>query len=258
MTQFNSAAQVMPNSVLPFYCIGKVYLVTKQPNEAKSNFEKAIKLNSNFALAYSGLGEVMTAQGNKKKAKDYFQQAALIGMARTNTETTNSVLPTNSSVSNLNNGQNNSPSVPTTPTQQLSPFELELKKARSLTSRKKWQDSLNVLMPLTKSSQTTNLYIAIGDNYSGMKQWLSAQQAYRKAVDLNPNSAAAFYKLGTVMFEVNEFQTAAEAFEKSLILDQNGTTINRLEVRKMADKANERARELKSGKKRKFLGIGFN
>jgi tetratricopeptide (TPR) repeat protein len=135
---------------------------------------------------------------------------------------------------------------------------LELRKARSLTATRKWQSSLKILLPLSNSNQSAEVFTAIGDNYSGMEQWLSAMQSYRKAVELNPNSATALYKLGTVMFEMNEYQAAADAFEKSLIIDQTGATINRQNARKMADRANEKAQELKTGKKKKFLGIGFN
>jgi tetratricopeptide (TPR) repeat protein len=252
LTQFNAAARVFPNSALPFYCIGKVYLVTKQPNEAKANFEKAIKINGGFALAYSGLGEALRAQGKSKKAQEYFQQASRIGLARSNTAAKANV-PGNS----FNNGQRNSQTMQTAQP-QLSAYDLELRKARSLTATRKWQSSLKILLPLSNSNQSAEVFMAIGDNYSGMEQWLSAMQTYQKAVEINPNSAAALYKLGTVMFEMNEYQAAADAFEKSLIIDQTGTTINRQSARKMADRANEKAQELKTGKKKKFLGIGFN
>lgn len=136
---------------------------------------------------------------------------------------------------------------------QSSVYQTELKNARALTARKKWQDSLNKLQPLAQSYPTADLYIAIGENYVGLEQMLSAQQAFRKATEVNPGSALAFYKTGMVLFEMNEYKSAAESFEKSLILDQRGTSINRREARRMADKANEKVKN-PNGRK-KFLKI---
>lgn len=252
LVQFNGAASILPDSSLPPYCIGKVYLATKQPNEAEDAFWRAIKLDKKFALAYKGMGDALTAQGKVKKAQDYYKQAAQFGVVSGNSGMTNLPSPVNNSGNNYSNAQNNSPGDSTTAA-SASAYDLELNNARQLTARKKWQDSLNKLLPLAKDHQTDDLYIAIGDNYFGMETWLSAQQAYRKATELSPNSALAFYKTGTVLFEMNEFQAAAEAFEKSLILDQNGIKINRPLARKMADRASEKARSLKGDRKKKKL-----
>lgn len=245
LIHFNAASNALPESALPQYGIGKVYLATKQPNEAENAFEKAIKTDKNFALAYKGVGDALTAQGKTKKAQEYYKDAARVGLSGGNgvVATTNPV----------QNNQNNNVQTPNT--QPATPYEAELNEAKKLTVRKKWQDSLDKLTALSKTYPTADIYIAIGENYMGMEQWLSAQQAFRKATEVNPNSAVAFVKLGTVLSQLNEHQAAYEAFEKALILDQQGTTINRSLVRKMADKANEKAKDAKSGNK-KFLGIG--
>ena len=240
LIQFNAAAQLMPESALPFYDIGKVYLSTRQPNEAEDAFEKAIKLNRSFALAYKGLGDALSAQGKAKKARDYYKQAAQMGVAVSRTGGGSATAATN-----RNLAPQNSVAVPLTET----PAERELKVARALTEHRKWKESLQKLQPLTASSPSSELYILMGDNYVGMKAWISAQQAYRKALELDPNSAPAAYKSGQVLYETNEFQAAADAFEKSLILDQNGRTINRNEARRMADKSAGKAR----GDKKRFL-----
>lgn len=245
LVQFNTAAQLMPESALPFYGIGKVYLSTKQPNEAEKAFEKAIKINHNFALAYKGLGDVQTVLGKTKKAQDYYKQAAQIGSAANNPGSGGTGNQTGTPTTAVN------PAASTTPPE--SPYDRDLKAARKLTAQKKWNQSLTGLQTLATTNPTTDVYILMGDNYFGMRAWLSAQQAYRKAAEINPNSALAFYKSGLVLFETNEYQAAADAFEKSLILDQNGMTINRPWARKMADKAAERARN--GGKDKKKLLI---
>lgn len=244
LIQFNAAADALPASALPPYGIGQVYLATKQPNEAEEAFQKAIKIDKNFALAYKGMGDSMTAQKKTKRAQDYYKDAARIGLSNAGGVTQN-----NPAVN-----QNTTAQMPNT--QPATPYETELNDAKKMTVRKKWQASLDKLNGLSKTYPTApEIYIAIGENYMGLRQFLSAQQAFRKATEVSPNSAVGFFKLGSVLFELNEFQAASEALEKSLILDQQGTTINRSMVRKMADRASERAKESKEGKK-KFLGIG--
>lgn len=245
LIHFNGASQIMSNSALPSYGIGRVYLATRQPAEAESSFEKAIKLNKSFALAYKGAGDALTAQGKAGKAKEYYENAAKMGLASGNV--TRATVPPRTT----RNAVANNPG--TAPVNASAVYQTELRTAKSLTAKKKWQDSLNKLQPLAQSNPTADVYIAMGENYVGMEQMLSAQQAFRKATEINPNSALAFYKTGTVLLEMNEYKAAAEAFEKSLILDTRGTTINRREARKMADRANDRLKN-PNGKKR-FLII---
>lgn len=250
LIQFNAASGALPQSALPHYGIGRVYLATKQPTEAEDAFERAIKSDKNFALAYKGAGDALTAQGKTKKAQDYYKNAARVGLSNGNGVVAQSN-NTRASQNNLNTQAN----VPA-PNVRTTPYDAELNEAKKLMASRKWQTSLDKLTALSKTYPTSDIYIAMGDNYVGMKQWLSAQQAFRKATEVDSNSAVGFYKLGSVLYQLNEFQAAQEAFEKSLILDQQGATINRQLVRKWADRASDKAKDSKGGKK-KFLGIGF-
>lgn len=258
LVQFNAASQVLPNSALPHYGIGKVYLITKQPAEAEKSFEQAIKLNKTFALAYKGMGDALTAQGKVKKAKEYYADAGKVGVSSGSlyvNASSSGQTPAVSSPNVSNVSATNQRPQPAQPSVGASPsaYQNELKTAKTLTAKKKWKESLDKLLPLAQTNPNADLYIAIGENYVGLEQMLSAQQAFRKATEFNPNSALAFYKSGQVLFEMNEYKAAAEAFEKSLILDQRGSFINRREARRMADKANEKFKN-PDGKK-KFLNI---
>lgn len=251
LIQFNGAANALADSALPYYCIGKVYLVTKQPNQAQDAFEKSIKRKKDFALAYKGLGDLMTAQNKIKKADEYYKRAAQYGLTNGG-----SVTATNPGGNSSSGGVQSNPSPDSPSGNQGLVYDSEMKTARALTAQKKWQNSLEKLFSLEKSHPTAELYTAIGDNYRGLEQMLSAQQAYRKATEANSNSAPGFFKLGLVLLEMNEYRAASEALEKSLILDQAGKTINRSAARKMADKAGDKARELeKNTKKKNFLGF---
>lgn len=249
LIQFNAAAQFASDSELPFYGIGRVYLNTKQASQAENAFERSIKLNKNFALAYKGMGDALTAQRKGKKAEDYYKRAASIGVSgkSSSDDSENDSRDKNKAPGN---GDNNS-STPSADQQPDSAYERDLKIAREYTTMKKYQMSLDKLQSVAANNQSVEVYIAIGDNYVGMEAWLSAQQAYRKATEINANSAVAFFKSGMVLYEMNEFQASAEAFEKSLILDTSGATINRSQARKWADRANEKVRDLNKANRKK-------
>lgn len=243
LIQFNAAAEKMLDSPLPQYGRGLVYLNTKQPKTAEGAFERAIKIEKTFALAYKGLGDAASAQGKTKKADDYYKQASRLGLLNSgNVSAGQGNTPASGSVKS-GNSSDGAPSIE-------SPYDRDLKIARDYTAQRKWQMALDKLQPYVETIPSADLYIAIGDNYYGMKVWLSAEQAYKKATEANPKSALAFYKWGLVFFETNDFQAAANAFERALILDKDGTTINHLQTRKLADKAHEKVRgNNKSNKK---------
>ena len=249
LIRFNAAAQTLPQSALPHYCIGQVYLVTRQPKEAQEALEEALKLKNDFALAYKAMGEVMTLMRKTKKADEYYKKAAQLALTGGATSGAGNGGGDSGIASNSQFINSSGSAMPE------SGYEVELKNARSLTARKKWQESLDKLMSLEENNKTAELYIAIGDNFMGLEQALSAQQAYRKATEVNSDSALAFFKLGTVLAEMNEHQAAYEAFEKALVLDTQGKHINRATTRKMADRAKDKADDLKGDKGKKPLSF---
>ena len=234
LVQFNAAAKVLPESALPVYGIGKVYLDTKQPNEAQNAFDRAISLNKDFALAYKGMGDAFTARGQAKKAKRYYEQAGEVGAATIKqTGANNSTTPETQANPMGGNGSEGP---------KKTAFDLELENVRSLMERKRWQAAIDKLTALSENNPNVIVFIYTGDCYYGLGQLLSAQQAYRKATEIDANSALGYYKLGVALFDLNEFQASSDALEKSLILDQSGAFINRVRTRDLADKASKKAK----------------
>lgn len=79
-THFKSALQALPQSSLPYYCLGKTYLANGQAAAAERSFKEAIEQNENFALAYKGMGDALAAQGENKKATKFFKKATEISV----------------------------------------------------------------------------------------------------------------------------------------------------------------------------------
>lgn len=224
LIQFSAASKIMPDSALPYYGIGRVYMLTKQHEQAEEAFNNAIKREKNFALAYKGVGDALTAQQKSKKAQEYYEKAAEIGLVK----------PIIGNKPNKTNAKVDAIAPP------VSPYLRDLNEARRMTGSKKWKESNDKLNMLLADNKTADVYIAMGDNYSGLEQMLSAQQAYRKATEVDSNSALAYFKLGEILFELNEFEAAADALDRALALDEKGISIKRENVKKMADKAKEK------------------
>jgi tetratricopeptide (TPR) repeat protein len=206
LVAFNKASLAEPESVVIRYSLGNAYLVTNQPAEAFKAYQRAAELDRTLALAYKGMGDALNKQGRSKEALSYYEKARSLGQSSTSTAF-NSV--------------------------------------NVLLKRKRWAEALKELTEISKTEQTADTYINIGDCYNGLKQPISAAQAYHKAMDIDPKSALAAYRYGSTMFEVREYASAMEALERSLALDVTGAIINRSRARDMANKAAKKLRKMK-------------
>ena len=258
---FLRSARFAPTFVLAYYGVGRVYLATKQPDQAEISFQKAVKLDDKFALGFNGLGKVMEAKGKSKKAEEYFNRAGEIVLRERNLTSPAAasaslpVVPSESATNKVTAAASEAKLARKTEEKVAAPvptigdetYVRELGTARQLMAQKLWQKSIDKLVEVSKIYQSYEVFALIGENYSFMKVWRSALQSYQRATEIDPNSAFGFYKAGKIYYELNEYLPAAEAFEKALILDVNGKIINRSEVRKLANKAKKKAEEVKSG-----------
>lgn len=203
---FNSAALVKPDSALAFYGLGNAYLANNQPQEAGRAYQRAAQLNPKFALAYKGLGDVFTRQDKPKEALYYYNQAMMLGLPLAHTG---------------------------------------LGTARNMIKEHRYSNALKLLTDLAKTDASSEVYIAIGDCYVGLKQLLSASQAYRKATEIDSKSAPAYAKYGDTMYDLHEYSAAKEALERALALDPTGQNIDTKRTRKQADDAAKKMNNMK-------------
>lgn len=207
---FSGAQRFAPDYALASYGLGHVYLATLQPLPAVRAFERAIELNSELAMAYKGLGDALTALKKRKEAESAYARARDLGY--------------------LPQGAN-------------------LNMARNFVKEERWADALPALKVLEAQEPTAEVYILLGDTYSGQKQTINAYRAYTKATEMDKSSAMAFYKLGELQFrENNDPEAGRDALERALALDPTGLVIDRKRARKMADDANEKLRKLNKDK----------
>jgi tetratricopeptide (TPR) repeat protein len=203
IADFNAAALRLPSSALAFYGLGNAYLGAGRLGEAARAFEQATTISPQLAMAYKGAGDVLARQNKNREALRHYERARVLGYT-------------------------------STATKQVA--------ARILLKERRWADALRELTEVSKASPSAEVFVGIGDAYVGLGQPLSAAPAYRRALELDPKSAAAHYKFGELAYTQREYAAAAESLERALALDPAGALIDRGRAREMANKAAARAR----------------
>lgn len=200
---FNTSANLLPTSSLAFYGLGNAYLATNQPAQAIKAYEQALKLDKEFALAYKGLGDALSRLNKPKEALEKYEKAREFGYES---------------------------------------LSLSLYVGMNLMRQEKWANALKELETVANASPSAEIYISIGDCHREMERAMSAAEAYRKAIELNPKSAVAHYRLGELLLKEREYEQGRNYLERALVLDQEGKQIDRVQVRKLADDAAKKMR----------------
>jgi tetratricopeptide (TPR) repeat protein len=199
LSEFNRAIEALPRSGIAYYGLGNAYMATNQPLQANKTYQKATELTPEMAaVAQKGIGDAFTKLGRKNEANASYRRARDLGY--------------------------------------VSP-ELNKSIAVNLIQDKQWQKALSELSAIEDTNSSAEIQLYLGECYENLKRPLSAYRAYATASKLDPNSPVAFSKLGTLLYEHNEFADAKEAYERALALDTTGKLINRQLIRKLADKA---------------------
>jgi tetratricopeptide (TPR) repeat protein len=213
LTEFNRAIEALPRSGIAYYGLGNAYLATNQPLQAHKTYVKAYALTPEVsALAHKGIGDALTKMLKRDEANASYIRARDLGYVST---------------------------------------ELNKSIARNLIEEKQWQRALSELSAIKDGDNSAEIQLYLGECYQNLKRPLSAYRSYAAAGRLDPNSALAFLRLGDLLYELNEFPEARDAYERSLALDTTGTLINRVLVRKLADKAASLASNSSGSKERK-------
>lgn len=69
-------------------------------------------------------------------------------------------------------------------------------------------------------------YNLLGWSYLGLKNYTEAEKQLTKAIELNPDMAAAHYNLGNLYLEKEDNEKALKMYQKAYELDQNGSIGN--------------------------------
>ncbi len=127
---FKQAALAQPDFAVAHYGLGNAYLATNQPAEALKSYGQAATVSPDLALAYRGMGDALTKQNKTKEAATYYNRAKSFG--------------------------------------QPLPADTGLAAARDLKKRKRWAQALKEFQDVAASRPTAEVYVEIGDCYTGL------------------------------------------------------------------------------------------
>ncbi len=199
---FSAAVLFLPNSPILHYGLGVAQLSAGNVTDATNSFTKTIQLDNKFPLAYKELGKIFQAQDRTREAASYYQQAETLG--------------------------DNTP-------------DLRLKIAETQIKNKNCSAAVKELEILQTQSPSSGVFTALSDCYIEQKRFVSAIEVLNKAIQLDPASAVAQYRIGVLYLKQKEFAKAKESLEQALKLDAEGKTVNRKEIQGLIGKAQRRA-----------------
>ncbi len=200
-TAFNKAQEFMPTSALPFFGLGNTYFADKKYADALKLYQKALLIDNKLAAGYKKLGDTYRLLDREKEAISAYKNAILYGY---NTLETRFWLGT---------------------------LMLETKQI---------EEAIAQLEAVAKEMPKAEVFISIGTGYEKLKRDVSAIEAYQKAIDADPNSALAYYRLADVYLSQREYTKAKEAYEKAIALDPEGKVIKKADAQKKLKEASEK------------------
>lgn len=168
-----------------YFYYGNVCYLLSQTDSSKYYYSKGIAVNSKQPENYIGMGKLMLDEKNAEKAKINFDKAFTLSSLK---DVKINMLVAEAYITSKNK---------------------DVEKAVAL---------LNKILPLDKNN--ADIHILIGDAYiqlfdGGGK----AMSSYERAVEINPKSAKAYYKIGQLYTRIKIYSDALKAFQNSINAD---------------------------------------
>jgi tetratricopeptide (TPR) repeat protein len=179
-TDFRLAIQSFPGSPLPHIGLGDTYFASAQWQDAKRSYEQARSVGPNLWMAHRRLGDIYRILGEKKKAVQSYADAIKFGDTR---------------------------------------YETRFLRARAEVDVESMETAIPLLEALLKEDARSEIHLSLGEAYEMSKRDIGALDHYRKAVELDPESPIAQYRLARIYYEQREYKKAVEGFDAALKLD---------------------------------------
>lgn len=177
---FRTAVQSFMGSPLPHIGLGDTYFALAQWQDARRAYEQARTVGPNLWMVHRRLGDIYRKLGEEKKAVQSYADAIRTGDDR---------------------------------------YETKFLRVRSMVDAKQMETAIPQLEELAKETPRSEIYLALGEAYESLKRDVGALDHYRKAVELNPESSVAQYRLARIYYDQREYKKAVTAFETALKLD---------------------------------------
>jgi spermidine synthase len=219
--EFDKALRVNPRHVPSLLGRGKILLATRLPLRAQEDFRRALAINPKEAEAYAQLGIVYQGEGMPAEAERYLQKAIEIE-------------PDSARYLKLlaelyraeKRFQDALPHY--LAALKSHPEDVALLEGASFSYRElgRLEEAVTTLKKaLTMDEPNASLHFRLGEIYSRMKQYDAAIQEFAEAVRLNPLFPAPHVELGRLHLLQREQAKAIDAWEKALRLDPSNASL---------------------------------
>ncbi|MDA0746579.1 MAG: tetratricopeptide repeat protein, partial [bacterium] len=197
--------------------LGNTYQDLKQYENAIASFQKSVDLNPNFADAYSNLGNALQAIGRTEDAIVYFQEAVAhkpdFAEARYNLG--NVFLAQGQFEKAIPHYRQ---AIQINPNLSGAYYNL----GNAYYNLSQFENALkNYLQALSLEPGLAEACFAAGNAYYGLGRFDDALKYYQKTIALKPDFLQVHARLGDIHFMAGRFDDAARAYQQVVALDPN-------------------------------------
>jgi tetratricopeptide (TPR) repeat protein len=212
LDQFNAIAKADPKNGSIYYYIGEVSYVQENAVEAEKAYKKGLSINSGCAECKVGIGKVLLDQGKKDEAKENFDAAMrldkknaeiyfLVGNAYLSSKNPDA----NKAAQYLGDARNLNAQVGKYWAHLGDAYEMLGNHGEAMTSYE---------TAIEKDPKNTAAYIRIGKIWTGAKQYEKAIEYLQKAIELAPNDAQAYKDLIELYIQTNQYDKVTPLLTK--------------------------------------------
>lgn len=248
ITQYQFALEMRTSSPIAHYKLGNALLLKGEFDKSLNHFKTAIKIDPEFAKAYTMMGVIESKRDNLAEATYFFEKAI-------------SINPFKATKARIHMFLINKQKAHRTKKRSGTRFKIKAIKQILLAALLFVFDKETVsevknhiinfykLMPAivrghyyervgfidkaidvyTEAIEIavgfTPLYISLGDAYRSMNRYEDAVNEYRMAIWLNPSSISAYKNLCTVFEEMGDYDSAIKSYKKLLSFRPNDAVI---------------------------------
>ncbi|MCL5030009.1 MAG: tetratricopeptide repeat protein [Bacteroidetes bacterium] len=196
-----------------FILRGTIHFSTNNLEQAKSDFERALKENNSSSEACLGLGQYFIAKGLFENAKTMFEWAVKNNPEHPGAQ---KALANVNSKLNLSMADNSLSAGNNQPAKKEKSDPLD--EAAELFAQKKYKEALTKLFETRKQHEEVLASIEnfIAFNYLELNDDVKTKEAAERALKLNPFSSQAYATLGEIYFREKNNSAAKTMFEIAL------------------------------------------
>ena len=207
---------ISPQKIPPqdHYLLGEKLLKQNESGKAIACYRRALGIQPNLIEAYWRLGEIATTKSDYKTALAYYRRALKIDPNRTQ-----SYILLGKLLSQQGNWQGAQAYYQKAATIEPKSPELCCYRGEALINLQRSAEAEQLLrQAIELDPQYFKAYYQLGNLLSQQQQWQSAVEAYETAIALSHNSSCggAYYGLGQAYLELQQWQPAASAFKHAV------------------------------------------